>query len=215
MAMWQSEIGVGGGTQVYDDVASAQAASGADNDQCLVIATNSYYRYESDGAAYTVDGTTVLSTGDGGNTRWIGIAGVYVAAPNYLNAIQEEPTGFPIDPTTGEIATGDSTISFTDGTLTLSIQPVAASFDFYISGQKHISTGDTVTITDTEGLWYIYYNESGVLTATQTWMLILFIVRCWYQLFIGTLRITQQFMLATSGTGARWMVTRTLRFILI
>jgi len=171
MAMWQSQIGNGSGTgaPVYTNVAAAQAATGSDNDQCLVASIDTYYRYEADGSAYTVDGTTVLSTGDAGNTRWLAIAGKYLAEPNYTMVAEEEPTGFPIDPSTGDIATADSTLTFTDGTLTLAIAPTGASFSFYIKGKKYTSTGDSAAITDTEGLWYIYYNDSGVLTATQTW----------------------------------------------
>ena len=72
----------------------------------------------------------------------------------------EHPTGFP--------NRTDSTISFTEGTRTFSIQPTVTDFDFYSCGVKLTSTGDTVTITDTEGLWFIYYTSTGVLTASLT-----------------------------------------------
>jgi len=64
---------------VYDAVSEAKAASGDDNDFCWVVATETWYRYEESGSAYTANDTTVLTTGDAGNTRWVGVAGQYVA----------------------------------------------------------------------------------------------------------------------------------------
>ena len=61
----------------YTTVVAAEAASGADNDLCYVVETETFYRYESAGSAYTDDNTYILSTGDGGNTRWLAIAGKY------------------------------------------------------------------------------------------------------------------------------------------
>ncbi|MCK4259872.1 MAG: hypothetical protein KAX49_12900, partial [Halanaerobiales bacterium] len=71
-----------------------------------------------------------------------------------------EPTGFP--------NRTDSTIAFTAIDMTFSIQPVATSFDFYSLGVKFTSTGDTVVVDDVEGLWFFYYDSSGVLIASQT-----------------------------------------------
>ncbi len=62
----------------YATVAAAELATGSDNARCYVVETESYYRYEADGSAYTDDNTFVLSTGDGGNTRWLAVAGQYV-----------------------------------------------------------------------------------------------------------------------------------------
>lgn len=65
----------------------------------------------------------------------------------------------------------DSTISFVDGTRTFTIAPAVSTFSFYSGGTKFTkSSSENVVITDTEGLWFIYYNESGVLTATQTFV---------------------------------------------
>jgi hypothetical protein len=62
-----------------------------------------------------------------------------------------------------------STIAFVDGTLTLTITPTGASFDFYIQDVLYTQVGaDTVAITDTQGLWYIYYDNTGTLIASQT-----------------------------------------------
>ncbi len=63
----------------------------------------------------------------------------------------------------------DSTFSFTDGTLTFEISPAVTSYVFYSSGTKYTkSAQETVVITDTEGLWFFYFDGSGVLISTQT-----------------------------------------------
>lgn len=77
-----------------------------------------------------------------------------------------EPTGFPRD---FPLLLGD--ISFNDGNRTFTIAPKAGqdNFTFFANGIKYERTSaDEVTITDTEGLWFIYYNTSQVLTASQT-----------------------------------------------
>lgn len=72
----------------------------------------------------------------------------------------KEPTGF--------VSGTDSTISFTDGTRTFTISPAVSEFSFYSKGVKFTkTTAQTVVIDDTEGIWYIYFNSSGVLTASQ------------------------------------------------
>ena len=58
----------------------------------------------------------------------------------------------------------DSTISFTDGSRTFSIQPTGAAFEFSVQGIIYSSTGDTVVIDNTEGIHVVYYDDA-VLTA--------------------------------------------------
>ncbi len=62
----------------YLIVAAAEAATGLDNDICYVVETETWYRTETSAGSYTRDGTFVLNTGAGGNTRLLGIAGRYV-----------------------------------------------------------------------------------------------------------------------------------------
>ena len=63
----------------------------------------------------------------------------------------------------------DSTMSFDDGTLTFTIEPSSTEFSCFLNGEEFtFDSAQTVTITDTEGLWFIYFNASGVLTASQT-----------------------------------------------
>jgi len=58
----------------------------------------------------------------------------------------------------------DTTITFDDSTRIFSIQPDNDSYDYYQAGIKYTATGDTVKITDVEGIHFIYY-DNGVLTA--------------------------------------------------
>lgn len=71
------QVGAGGGIQTFTTVASAELASGVDNDLCYVVETETFYRYEATGGAYTRDGLYILNTNDGGTTRWLGVSGNY------------------------------------------------------------------------------------------------------------------------------------------
>lgn len=69
---------------------------------------------------------------------------------------------------TGFVDRSETTITFDDGNRRLTITPAGATFDYYINGVFYRKTAvETVDITDTEGLWYLYYAGS-VLTASQT-----------------------------------------------
>jgi hypothetical protein len=79
-----------------------------------------------------------------------------------------EPTGFPIN-SAGEVDRTTSTISFDNGTRTFSIAPASTSFIFMIKGKLFKKTSaQTQTITDTEGLWFFYFDDNGDLQKTQT-----------------------------------------------
>lgn len=72
------------------------------------------------------------------------------------SGVTGEPTGFP--------NRTDSTLTFTNGTRLFEIDPVGDDFTYYINCELFTTTGDNVTITDDEGLHYIYYVDD-VLTA--------------------------------------------------
>jgi len=73
----------------------------------------------------------------------------------------DEPMGFP--------NRTDSQISFNDGSRTFTISPTDSSFDVFLMGERYTKeSSENVVIDDTEGLWFIYYNSSAVLTASQT-----------------------------------------------
>jgi len=66
----------------------------------------------------------------------------------------------------GFVTRTTSTLTWTDSSpdRTLSIQPTSTSFEYFMSGVKYTTTGDTVQITDVEGIHVIYYDGS-TLTA--------------------------------------------------
>lgn len=65
---------------LYTTVVLAQAATTQiENNLIYVGETLTNYRYEPNGAAYTVNGTAVLSTGNGGDTRFLAVGGQYNA----------------------------------------------------------------------------------------------------------------------------------------
>lgn len=77
-----------------------------------------------------------------------------------------ERTGFPLVNRT----TTDSTLAFDDLTRTFSITPTGASFSIWSDDFEFVfDVAQTVVITDTEGIWYFYFDSAGVLQATQTY----------------------------------------------
>jgi hypothetical protein len=100
-------------------------------------------------AVNTADGKLFLRKGDGSATDKI----IDITAP--LQA--SEPMGHE-DKT-------QSTISFNSGTRVFSIQPSSTSFNVWVKGVKYnFTTAQTVTIPNTTGLYYIFFNSDGVLS---------------------------------------------------
>lgn len=63
----------------------------------------------------------------------------------------------------------DVSLSWDDGTMTLSISPAVDSFSYYIDGVKYTETDTlTETITDTEGLWVFYFDSEGSITSANS-----------------------------------------------
>ncbi len=76
-----------------------------------------------------------------------------------IGAITEEPHGFP--------NWIDSTISFNPGTLTFTLAPTGASFDYFYHGRRVTKTGaQNKVIPNTDGTWYLYYDGSDTLQAS-------------------------------------------------
>ena len=78
-------------------VAALKALTGADNRLRYCVETETFYRYEATGAAYTADDLYVLTTGDAGNTRWLGVSGRYITDGQAVKEI--------LVPSTGDIST--------------------------------------------------------------------------------------------------------------
>jgi hypothetical protein len=82
---------------------------------------------------------------------------------NWVNAVR--PSSEPM----GHENKADSVISFNEGTRTFSIAPASTSFTVWCAGKRFVkTTTETVQIPDTSGLYYIYYNSSGVLSHRTT-----------------------------------------------
>lgn len=60
------------------NLANLQALKGVDGDLAYCNATQTLYKYITAGGAYTADNLYVVATGDGGTTRWLGMAGNYI-----------------------------------------------------------------------------------------------------------------------------------------
>ena len=83
---------------------------------------------------------------------------------NWVNAVR--PSSEPM----GHENKADSVISFNEGTRTFSIAPASISFTVWCAGKRFVkTTTETVQIPDTSGLYYIYYNSSGVLSYRTTY----------------------------------------------
>lgn len=109
------------------------------------------------------------------NTDWNTFNGKANAADvdalELINTNTFEPTGF-LSTTDGKPNTS-SVITFTDTSpdRTLSLSVSSGSFDFYVKGVKFTkTTTQTCQITDVEGLHYIYFNSSGNLVETVTFV---------------------------------------------
>jgi hypothetical protein len=122
------------------------------------------------GVVRGADGTVAASHLNGTAVNHYAVAAHHNAPKDEIIAIEtqlaaemaatKEPTGFPDASTT--------TISVVDGTRTFTIAPTGASFDVYVAGKKYTKTSESVVFADTEGVWFFYYDASGVLTASQT-----------------------------------------------
>lgn len=61
---------------IFADIAEAQQG-GRSYEVCYVKSTRTHYEYIEDGGGLVVNGTSILSTVNGGNTRWLAISGQY------------------------------------------------------------------------------------------------------------------------------------------
>ena len=83
---------------------------------------------------------------------------------NWVNAVR--PSNEPI----GHEDKTESIISFDEGSREFSISPADESFTVWCAGKRFVKTGtEIVTIPDTSGLYYIYFNSSGSLAYRTTY----------------------------------------------
>jgi hypothetical protein len=117
------------------------------------------------GSASSVGTFTVDSQGRLTAAGSTGISITHAAVTDFDDSVREV-TG--IDQTfepMGHAVRLDSVMSFNAGTRTFVIQPTSTSYDVWCKGIKYTkTTSESVTIPNTTGLFYIYFNESGVLS---------------------------------------------------
>jgi hypothetical protein len=97
----------------------------------------------------TTDGSAghVLITDGAGNLTF---------QKNPISEVTNEPMGF--------VARTDSTISFNNSTRVFTIAPASTSYEVWTKGTKRVvSSSLTVTIPNTSGLYYVYFDASGDL----------------------------------------------------
>lgn len=71
---------------MYATLTEIKAATGREDELCTCIETNTTYKYLAAGSSYTADDKFYLVTGNGGDTRWVGISGKY-NVENYIRDI--------------------------------------------------------------------------------------------------------------------------------
>ncbi len=100
-------------------------------------------------------------------------AGGYYTATEVEAALQEIGNGTTLDglytPRDEWLQNGfasliTSTLTWSDSgpDRTLSLQPTATDFNYWVEGVEYISAGDTKQIANTEGIWVFYYDAAGL-----------------------------------------------------
>jgi hypothetical protein len=109
------------------------------------------------GSVYIQSDGTIWTKVDSGNTDWRNL---------YTGDLTNESTGFPVD-SDGEVNRTSSGISFSNVNRQFSIGPTGenTSYSIVIKGREYVkTTTESITISNTTGSYYIYFNESGTLT---------------------------------------------------
>lgn len=81
------------------------------------------------------------------------------------DGVTAEPMGFP--------NVTDTSLAWDDGTTTFTLGKTGATFDVWLMSKKYTFSADQVLVGDgtdfviAEGLWFFYFNSSGVLVASQ------------------------------------------------
>lgn len=123
------------------------------------------------------NGMYYYNTTDGLLRRYATPAGAAVGSWGYLESqIQydatKEPTGWERNGLGSPTYAGDFSVSFNNAARTFRLDtrgPAGSRFYFQIAGKRYniLNSDISPAITDTEGLWYCYYDSSGVLTVSQ------------------------------------------------
>lgn len=165
--------------RIFADVATAEASTGnVDDDLCYVVSTSTFYKYESVTAGATDDNTFILSTAEGGNTRWMGIAGRYDLYKSCIVVSSVAEAELLVNQSLGDLLYVDDTetvyryetngVAYTDdNTFVLSTGAGGNTRWLAIAGQYKVDnlniSGNLVVAgsTSTESISVEVYNDSG------------------------------------------------------
>lgn len=160
------------GSSIYNSDDGVEALSGVINGGSLTLQKDngvlvSGAVYAADQAFITIDGEAFIPTLDEQLTtkKYVDSEVSNISGITFdILEDTKEPTGF--------VDRSESTTSFNDGTLEFSIAPVGASFSFYIKGVKYTKeTPQTLTIPNSDGNHYIYFDANGDIASTQVFSL--------------------------------------------
>ena len=147
---------VSGGTGLSSSLVDNAVTLNLDN---TTVTTGTYGDSNSVGS-FTVDAQGRLTAASN-----VDISVAHTAISDFDAAVRET-TG--IDQTfepMGHAVRTDSIIAFNTATRTFSIRPASTSYDVWCKGVKYTKTAvETVTIPNTTGLYYVYFNASGQLS---------------------------------------------------
>ena len=125
--------------------------------QVGVLATDTQHGNRGGGTTHAV--ATITVAGFMSAADKIGLGDAQTTLANIVGETKE-PTGFP--------NRTDTTVSFDDGTHTLTIAPVGVSYEIFHQGTAITkTTPESYPWPDVEGLHLIYFDANGVLTSTQ------------------------------------------------
>lgn len=88
----------------------------------------------------------------------------YSPADTAVVAGKTDMTGFPVD------ASGNylTTLSYNEGTRTVTVAPTGANFDVFVGGVKYTKTSQALSHPATYGGHFFYFDTSGTLVTSQT-----------------------------------------------
>lgn len=146
------------------------AAQGAGVGTVSFIGANPGVSAFSAGTTRLTGGEAVLSDANGIS---FGMNGATITAShNALVKTDADALYFPRASSTAPNGFPDRTqltMGWSNATRTVTLTPVAASFDVWSNGTKYTkSSAQTVTIANTTGLHYVYFDDSGTLVSTMT-----------------------------------------------
>ena len=159
---WKLGSSSSGGFYLYNtNLGNNSMSFNKTNNELALLGNINFGSYGMKDANYS----TAISIGDVNNTT-LNSKFINTSIVGCLNELKEV-CAYTNDPTGIVDAQNACTCTFTSGTRTFSISPTSTSFILYVQGKKFVkSSANTLVISATEGLHWIFYNDSGTLIET-------------------------------------------------